>query len=138
MYLVFIPPKLKTDLLDVLVAIAEDRLADVQLDWQSGYSVCIVMASQGYPGAYKKGLPIAGIHESSDPNSFVFHAGTQQTDAGTFVTNGGRGLNICADGEELKDAISSAYKRCERIQFDGAYYRKDIGQKGLARLKQAV
>lgn len=128
-------PKLETDLVDVLLAISNETLADIELKWQGGYSVCVVMASHGYPGTYKKGHLISGIHDSSDENTYVFHAGTKQTDSGHFVTNGGRVLNVCADGDTLDAAISSAYRRVDKIAFDGAFFRKDIGQKGLVRLK---
>ena len=131
-------PKLKTDLVDVLVAINQNELAQIALEWDENYSVCVVMAAKGYPASYEKGALIQGINDSSDANSFVFHAGTKQTDSGEFFTNGGRVLNVCAEGVSLDDAIASAYKRVERIHFDGAYYRKDIGQKGVARLQQTV
>ena len=96
------------------------------------------MAAEGYPFSYNKGDIITGINDSSDSNTWVYHAGTKQTDKGDYVTNGGRVLNICAEGESLKSAIDAAYKRVERISFAGAYYRTDIGQKGLARLTKSV
>ncbi len=130
-------PKLKTDLLDVLIAISNQTLDQINLEWHKGFSVCVVMAADGYPGSYEKGHEIFGIHDSSDENSYVFHAGTKQTDSGQFITNGGRVLNVCADGDTLDSAISSVYKRLKRITFDGAYFRKDIGQKGLIRLKHS-
>jgi phosphoribosylamine--glycine ligase len=129
-------PKLKTDLLDVLVAISNQTLDQIELDWSDGYSVCIVMASEGYPGAYKKGLHITGLNDSSDDRTFVYHAGTSLEESGEYKTNGGRVLNVCAEDDSLKDAIDAAYKRCGAIQFDGAYYRRDIGFKGVERLKQ--
>ena len=128
-------PKLETDLVDVLLAISNETLADIKLKWNKGYSVCVVMAANGYPGSYKKGDLISGIDDSSDENTYVFHAGTKQTDSGHFVTNGGRVLNVCADGDTLESAISSAYRRIDKISFDGAFFRTDIGQKGLVRLK---
>jgi phosphoribosylamine--glycine ligase len=131
-------PKLTTDLVDVLVAISQNSLHDISLDWLNNYSVCVVMAAEGYPGSYEKGRKITGLNDSSDSNSFVYHAGTHQSEAGEFFTNGGRILSVCAEGNSLNDAISSAYQRVSRIQFDGAYYRSDIGQKGVARLKPAV
>lgn len=131
-------PKLKTDLVDVLVAIDQNELATIALEWDENYSVCVVMASKGYPASYEKGAIIEGINDSSDPKSFVYHAGTKQNNSGEFFTNGGRVLSVCAEGDSLKAAITSAYQRVKRIQFDGAYYRTDIGQKGVARLKQAV
>ena len=73
---------MKTDLLDVFVAIAENKLNDIQLEWSDGYSVCVVMASEGYPGDYPKGREISGIQDSSDSRTFVYHAGTKLTDAG--------------------------------------------------------
>ena len=75
-------PKLKTDLLGVLVAISNQTLDQIKLDWNDGYSVCIVMASEGYPGAYKKGLHITGLNDSSDDRTFVYHAGTSLDQSG--------------------------------------------------------
>jgi phosphoribosylamine--glycine ligase len=131
-------PKLDTDFLDILIAIDEERLDQIELQWKPLFSVCVVMAAKGYPGNYESGHPITGIHDSSDANSYVFHAGSRQTPKGEFETSGGRVLTVCGEGETLKAAIDSAYERCKRIHFDGAYYRTDIGQKGLTRLKQAV
>ena len=131
-------PKLTTDLVDVLCAIAEDRLDSIDIDWRDDYTVCIVMAAGGYPASFKKGDLISGIHDSSDESTWVIQAGTKLTDKGEYETNGGRVLNVCAEGDTLRKAIQSAYKRVERISFDGAYYRTDIGQKGLARLAQSV
>ena len=96
------------------------------------------MAANGYPGVYYKGNLISGIYDSSDECTWVIHAGTSQTDKGEYLTNGGRVLNVCAEGDTLKAAIQSAYARIDRISFDGAYYRTDIGQKGLDRLVKPV
>ena len=131
-------PKLATDLVDVLCAIAEDRLDSIDIDWRDDYTVCVVMAAGGYPASYKKGDLISGLHDSSDESTWVIQAGTKLTDKGEYETNGGRVLNVCAQGDTLRKAIQSAYQRVERISFDGAYYRTDIGQKGLARLAQSV
>ncbi len=130
-------PKLTTDLLDVFIAISKGELDQIELSWKEGFSVCVVMAASGYPGNYEKGHEISGLNDSADDQSYVFHAGTKQSDSGHYLTNGGRVLNVCADGKSLEGAISSAYKRLSRITFDGAYFRKDIAQKGLLRLKSA-
>jgi phosphoribosylamine--glycine ligase len=127
-------PRLTTDVVDVFMAISQETLGELHLDWRPGFTVGVVMASKGYPGTYNKGDIITGLLESSDDSTYVFHAGTHQTERGDYVTNGGRVLTVCADGESLNMAISSAYKRCETISFSGAYYRKDIAQKGLTRL----
>ncbi len=131
-------PKLNSDLLEILISISNESLANMSLSWNDHYTVCVVMASEGYPGDYTKGKPITGLNDSSDSASFVFHAGTKLNDQGNYLTNGGRVLNVCAEAESLKAAIESAYHRVKSISFDGAYYRTDIGKKGLARLKQIV
>ncbi|MEK9727205.1 MAG: phosphoribosylamine--glycine ligase [Candidatus Margulisiibacteriota bacterium] len=131
-------PKLETDLIDIFTAISNETLSEITLSWRDDYSVCVVIAADGYPGSYEKGKTINGLNDSSDSNSFVYHAGTVMTDAGDYLTNGGRVLNVCAESKSLEKAIESVYKRCESISFDGAYYRRDIGQKGLVRLSQAA
>jgi phosphoribosylamine---glycine ligase len=131
-------PKLETDILDIFVAMHNKTLHALDIEWSDVNTVCIVMASEGYPGSYPKGKAITGIHASSDTSTWVYHAGTKQTDKGEYVTNGGRVLNVCAEAATLQQAIDAAYARCKTISFDGAYYRSDIGQKGVARLAKPV
>ncbi len=131
-------PKLNTDLISILEAISNETLGSLSIEWNDRHTVCIVMAANGYPAAYNKGDLISGVHDSSDTQTWVYHAGTKQTDKGEFITNGGRVLNVCAEADSLKAAIDAAYQRVARISFEGAYYRNDIGQKGLARLTKSV
>ena len=126
-------PLLETDLVDVLDACIDGRLADVQLRWAPQSCVCVVMASAGYPGDYTKG---AEIHIPADylgahPNVAVFHAGTRR-DGERLLTAGGRVLGVSAWADDLSVAIAQAYAAVERIHWSGAQYRRDIGAKGLA------
>src|ERR1039458_7187818 len=99
--------------------------------WHDGASVCVVLASRGYPGGFMRGFPIYGLQEAAGlPNIKVFHAGTAQ-EGGRFVTHGGRVLGVTATGADLRNAIAQAYAAVEKIQFDGMSYRRDIGAKGL-------
>jgi len=120
--------RLKTDLLEIVSAAVRGRLADVEVEWSDEASVCVVMASGGYPGAYPTGLPIMGI-EDVDPDVVVFHAGTRRREDGTLVTAGGRVLGVTATGPTLEAARLRAYANVERIHFEGAHYRRDIGLK---------
>ena len=122
---------LKTDLLDVLHACASGKLNEISIEWNSDYAACIVIASGGYPGAYQKGFPIAGIYEAEKGEDvIVFHAGTKFVD-GAFLTAGGRVLGVSATGPTLAEALRKAYAGAEKIKFEGMYYRKDIGAKAL-------
>ncbi len=126
--------RLKTDLFELLLATAEDRLQDFaegQLEWDPRPAVCVVMASQGYPGSYAKGKLIKGLEEAAKlPDVKIFHAGTK-LDAGHVVTDGGRVLGVTALGETLAAAKARAYEAVAKIQFAGAFYRTDIGDKAL-------
>jgi phosphoribosylamine--glycine ligase len=103
---------------------------DRPVTWLSGASVCVVLASRGYPGGFMRGFPIYGLPEAAAlPNVKVFHAGTAQ-EGGRFVTHGGRVLGVTATGADLQDAIARAYGAVEKIRFDGMHYRRDIGAKG--------
>lgn len=120
-------PRLKTDLLDVLEAAVDGRLDQIELHWDDRHALCVVMASGGYPGKYPTGLPITGLPDDADRDDLaVFHAGTRRED-GRIVTSGGRVLGVTALGESLADARCLAYDTAERIHFEGAHYRKDLG-----------
>lgn len=124
--------RLKSDLFEALMATAEGKLDEVTLEWDSRPSVCVVMASGGYPGKYDPGMAISGIEEAQAVEDvMVFHAGTTRNNAGRLVTFGGRVLGVTALGETLLDAKSRAYTAVEKITFDGAYYRKDISDKAM-------
>jgi phosphoribosylamine--glycine ligase len=128
--------RLKTDLFELLLAVVEDRLGDFaedKLDWDPRPAVCVVLASQGYPGNYAKGKVIKGLEEASQmPDVKVFHAGTK-VDGSEVVTDGGRVLGVTALGDTLTDAKRLAYEAVGKISFQGAFFRKDIADKALAR-----
>lgn len=122
---------LKTDLLDVLDACVDGNLAELTLEWNSGFAVCIVLASGGYPRKYKKGIPIFGISEAKKiPGVVVFHAGTIYSDQ--LRTSGGRVLGVTAIGKTLQEALDQAYEAVRCIKFKGKQFRKDIGAKAIA------
>jgi len=101
--------------------------------WKEGAAVCVVMASGGYPGSYRKGFPIEGL-EGVPPDVVVFHAGTAFQE-GRIVTAGGRVLGVTAYGPDIRTAVDRAYAAVERIRFEGMHYRRDIGWRALARLE---
>ncbi|MEI6478810.1 MAG: phosphoribosylamine--glycine ligase, partial [bacterium] len=120
---------LKTDLLDILFACVNGKLNEQVIEWED-LSACTVMcASKGYPGSYEKGKVINGLDDLNE-DVVVFHAGTKEQE-GKIVTNGGRVLGVSATGEDLKDALSKAYKTIENISFDGMQFRRDIGAKSI-------
>lgn len=131
--------RLKSDLLDLLEAVVDgklDQLTPEMVQWDPRPAVCVVMASQGYPGNYAKGKWISGLGEVKDrPDVKVFHAGTKQLEH-RVVTDGGRVLSVCALGEDLEGARQNAYAAIEAISFQGAFWRKDIGLK-TAKVVQA-
>ncbi len=125
--------RLRTDLAELLVATVEDRLSEFEgkVEWDPRPAVCVVMASQGYPGPYPKDRLITGLDEAAQvPGVQVFHAGTR-LDRGDVVTDGGRVLGVTALGATLAEAKQSAYEAVGRIQFQGAFYRHDIADKAL-------
>ena len=121
-------PRLKTDLVDIIQAVIDERLSQLSIEWSNEATACVVMASGGYPLAYKKGLEITGLDENGQLEGVeVFHAGTK-LENGKFYTNGGRVLGITASGKTLDEALKKAYAAVEKISFEGAHYRKDIGR----------
>jgi len=125
--------RLQNDLVELLLASSEGRLVHHQLRWSENASVCVVMASGGYPGSYPKGKVISGLLEANAlPNTKVFHAGTISKD-GQTVTNGGRVLGVTAWAKDLTNARNAAYEAVEKIHFDGTHFRRDIAKKGLQR-----
>ena len=126
-------PRMKSDLLEIMMAVIEGKLNKVKIEWDDRACVCVVMASGGYPGSYEKGKEIKGLDKASKlSDTIIFHAGTK-TKERKIVTSGGRVLGITALGASIKGAIDNAYKAVKLIDFDGAHYRKDIGQKALKR-----
>jgi phosphoribosylamine--glycine ligase len=123
--------RLKSDLLEACLAVCEQKLDEVTLEWDSRPAVCVVMASGGYPGDYEKGKVITGIGEAEQlKDVVVFHAGTAMKD-GLLVTAGGRVLGVTAIGGTVADAKKQAYEAVSRINFEGARYRRDIADKAI-------
>jgi len=124
-------PRLRSDLLEVMLAVCDGHLDQVSLDWDSRAAVCVVMASAGYPGPYQKGKVIQGLQDAASlTDVVVFHAGTALSD-GSVVTSGGRVLGVTALGPDIQSARQKAYQAVEMIHFEGAYYRRDIACKAL-------
>lgn len=124
--------RMATDFAPVLLAAAEGELDSVKLEWRRGPSVCVVLASGGYPGDYQTGKSIRGIEAAEATGATVFHAGTRDGSGG-LETAGGRVLGVTAGGADLASAIDAAYAGVRTIQFEGMHYRTDIGRKGLER-----
>ncbi len=124
--------KMESDLLPILVACVEGKLKDVgEVTWKEGVSVCVVVASRGYPEKPEKGKVIHGLDQLADRDDvMVFHAGTKKA-GNEYVTAGGRVLGVTAMGQNYEEAIRKAYEAVSLIEFDGMYYRKDIGKKAL-------
>ena len=118
--------RLDTDLLDIFVAATENRLKDMDIKWKDDKAVCVVMASGGYPGSYEKGKVITGL-DDVDEDVIVFHAGTKKS-GGDTVTSGGRVLGVTALAATHDEARAKAFANVEKINFEGAQYRKDIGK----------
>jgi len=118
-------PLLKTDLLSLIEGAIEGKLPE-RIEWEEGYAVCVVLASSGYPGKYEKGKEI----KIEEWDGIIFHAGTKR-EGEKLLTSGGRVLNVVGKGKTLKEAKEKAYEGVKHIHFDGMFYRKDIGDKGL-------
>ncbi len=121
-------PRLETDLVDIMEAVIDERLDEIDIKWADNAAVCVVMASGGYPVSYNKGYEISGLEDVKSDDLIVFHAGTAIKD-GKTVTNGGRVLGVTAIAPNLDMAIEKSYKAVEKISFKDAHYRKDIGIK---------
>ena len=119
-------PMLKTDLMEIFEAIVDERLDEVDIEWEDGACVCLVLASGGYPEKYEKGKEFT--FGDLDKDVTVYHAGTAEKD-GKVVTSGGRVLGVVAKGADIEAARRKVYANAEKIHFDGMYYRKDIGIK---------
>jgi len=130
-------PRLNTDLIDLFLASIDNKIAQMKLDWKNKTAVCVVLASGGYPGDYKKGFEIFGLEEAvkASKEVYIFHAGTilrNTHDAiRTTITAGGRVLNVVSLGDDARQAINNTYKAVSRIKFEGMQYRKDIGHRAL-------
>ena len=122
-------PLLDSDLLEIMMATAAGTLKEEMVKFADDAACCVVMASNGYPQAYEKGFPIT---TDEDFGGILYVAGAKLAEDGAVLTNGGRVLGVVARAEKLEDAVAEAYKQVEKVHFDNAYYRKDIGAKALA------
>jgi len=126
-------PRLKNDLLEVLLAVQDQSLNQVHLEWRPQAAVCVILASRGYPGSYDKGKPIKGLEKLSRlPNIFTFYAGVKREDH-RLITSGGRVLGVTALSKNLKEAIRQAYRAVDKVYFEGMYCRRDIGYKAVGK-----
>ncbi len=124
-------PRLQNDLVDVMLACAEQRLDEVELSWCDDWAVSVVLTSAGYPGSYEKGKVITGIEDAEALDGVtVYHAGTREQD-GQILTNGGRVIDVTALGATFEEARNLAYDACEKIDFEGKTLRHDIGLRAL-------
>jgi phosphoribosylamine---glycine ligase len=123
--------RMESDLVDALEASIDGRVSEGDFKWSADAAACVVMASGGYPGTFEAGKKITGLREAAGVEGVkVFHAGTTQR-AGEFFTSGGRVLGVTAHASDLKTAVERAYEACDRISFEGAHYRRDIGARAL-------
>lgn len=128
-------PRLESDLVEVMLAVANSRLSAISkrggLSWDERSCVCVVASAKGYPGEYEKGKPVTGIEDAlNEPGTMVFHAGTRRQGNGV-VSSGGRVLGITGMGATIRDAIACAYRAVGKIHFEGMHFRTDIGAKAL-------
>ena len=128
-------PLLKSDLLTIMMAVEEERLSEVPVEWEDGAACCVMIASAGYPQAYEKGKKIDLGRACSRESVTVYHSGTALRD-GNLVTAGGRVLGVTAVGSSLAQAVSRAYEAADDISFEGAFFRRDIGQRALNASKE--
>ena len=123
-------PLLESDLMEIMMAVREQRLSGMDIRWKEQAAACIVLASGGYPGKYESGKVISGLEDAQAMGATVYHAGTKLVD-GAYVTAGGRVLGVTALGDTLADAVHGAYAAAEKIHFEGAHMRRDIGSRDL-------
>ena len=125
-------PLLESDLVELMLAVAQGRLGEIRPVWSDGAAVSVVLASAGYPGAYETGFPISGIEAAERMDGVrVYHAGTRADDAGRVLTDGGRVLDVTACAPSFEAARDLAYAACEKISWEGMRYRGDIGLRAL-------
>ena len=123
-------PRLKTDIVDIFEAIDNETLSDLDVEWGDDACACVIMASGGYPKSYPKGIEITGLSNGQLDGVTVYHAGTKLQD-NKLVTSGGRVLGVTALGDTLENALKKSYDAVEKIHFEGAHYRRDIGKRAL-------
>ncbi|MGF7186068.1 phosphoribosylamine--glycine ligase [Desulfitispora alkaliphila] len=122
--------RLETDLVEIIEAIEQEKLDEIEIKWSKEAAVCVVVASGGYPGSYEKGKLITGLDQVDENEAIVFHAGTKAVE-GKIYTNGGRVLGITAKGDTVAEAVKSAYKAIDVIKFEKMQYRKDIAHRAI-------
>ncbi len=127
-------PRLKTDIMDIFEAIESETLSELNIEWSDDACACVIIASGGYPKSYPKGLEISGLTNGQLSGVTVYHAGTALKD-GKLVTSGGRVLGVTALGRDLKEALDKAYAAVDKIDFENKHFRKDIGARALAAIK---
>ncbi len=126
-------PRLKSDLLEILIACSDGKAATITAEWDNRPAACVVMASGGYPGKYENGKIIKGLEDAGKlQNTMIFHAGTAESN-GEVVTNGGRVLGVTSLGSDMRAAVDRAYHAVSMISFEGAHYRKDIAKRAFNR-----
>lgn len=123
-------PRLKTDIVDIFEVIDNETLSDLDVEWSDDACACVIMASGGYPKSYPKGIEITGLSNGQLDGVTVYHAGTKLKD-NKLVTSGGRVLGVTALGDTLENALKKSYDAVEKIHFEGAHYRRDIGKRAL-------
>lgn len=124
-------PRMKNDLLEVLMAVVDEKLSEINIEWDERSAVCVVLAAGGYPGKYEKGTEIHGLENTKGKqDSIVLHAGTKH-EGDKVVTSGGRVMGVVGLGKPLEEAIKNTYDTVKQIKFDKMHYRKDIGAKAL-------
>ena len=123
-------PRLKTDIVDIFEAIDNETLSDLDVEWSDDACACVIMASGGYPNSYPKGIEITGLSNGQLDGVTVYHPGTKLQD-NKLVTSGGRVLGVTALGDTLENALKKSYDAVEKIHFEGAHYRRDIGKRAL-------
>lgn len=123
-------PRLKTDIVDIFEAIDNETLSDLDVEWSDDACACVIMASGGYPKSYPKGIEITGLSNGQLEGVTIYHAGTKLQD-NKLVTSGGRVLGVTALGDTLENALKKSYDAVEKIHFEGAHYRRDIGKRAL-------
>jgi len=125
--------RLESDLVEALEACIDGRLSETNMEWSAGAAACVVASSMGYPGSYETGFPISGLSAAAEvPGVQVFHSGSIQV-GGQLRTAGGRVLGVTAVAASLEEALSRAYEAMAEIEFEGMYYRRDIGHRALAK-----
>ncbi len=126
--------RLESDLADAMLKTAEGKLGEVELKWSGEPAVCVVMAAGGYPGSYVKGDTIRGLDAAKAKGALVFHAGTAVGENGEAITSGGRVLGVTAKGADIKTAVDNAYAAVEEINWNNAFFRRDIAHRAISRI----